>query len=903
MATQAAKQMVSNPRRPAASAGDPILVSKIAAPDVPHWAVRRPRLTDLIAQGTRRCPLTVVTGPVGAGKTMALAMWAAAEPGPVAWVSLDEYNTRPGIFWSYVVAALGRCGVAVSGALPGGARGRPGESLFPLRLASGLAAQDPPVTLVLDDLHLITEPTVLGGLDFLVRSVGSGLRLVAASRTDPQLPMHRYRLTGQLACIQGTDLAFSAAETGVLLAQHGCTLSADSLNCLMRKTEGWAAGLRLAAISLAVHPDPDRFVKELLAEDSALSGYLADEVLNTQPPEVRDLLLRTSILEHVNAEAAGELAGNRQAGRILAELAHANAFVQPIGCGWYRYHTLFAETLRRRLRLECPDQIASLHRQAARWYERNGQLTEAVRHATEVGDWQLAASMVVDGLAIGEIIEPKASPSLAEEFVKMPPGEAWPEPQPYLVRAAVTLSAGRPEPAAAALDAAEKILDRLPLDQEAAARLGATMIQLAASRRSGDLAAAAGAVARAEALVGSVSGGRLAQRPEIRAQMLSARGAVELWSGHLDEAARVLESGVAAVAASGGEHGRAACLGHLALTAALRGRLCQAARLADQAMAACTDKRQRPPARHPNPAALVALAWVDAEHHEQRQARSRLKQVDAALALSPDKLIGAIACLIAGYSALAEGRGDAAVQYVARARCGWDVPAWLEQELSLVESRASAAAGQIQEALAAAERAGTGRSPEAAVVLALARAAAGDGENARRTLEPVLAAHDRVPERVRLQACLADARLSYHSGDCARGRRSLGRALRLAERERLRLPFALERGWIGPVLRRDPDLAHAYRHLLPSALSGDRLPAPDGVATEGTTAMPAVEPLTEREREVLRHVSGMLTTAEIASELYISTNTVKSHIKNICHKLAATHRGEAVRRARQLQLI
>ena len=217
------------------------------------------------------------------------------------------------------------------------------------------------------------------------------------------------------------------------------------------------------------------------------------------------------------------------------------------------------------------------------------------------------------------------------------------------------------------------------------------------------------------------------------------------------------------------------------------------------------------------------------------------------------------ACLIAAYSALAEERGDVAVQHVARARSGWDVPAWLEQELVLAESRAS------------------------------------DGLNARHTSGTVLAAHDEVPERVRLQVCLADARLSYHSGDRARGRRSLGRALRLAERERLRLPFVLERGWIGPVLRRDPDLAQTYRHLLPSTLLGNRLP--------GTTTAPVVEPLTEREREVLRHVSGMLTTAEIASELYISTNTVKSHIKNICHKLAATHRGEAVRRARQLQLI
>jgi len=878
MAVQAAKQVVTSSRRSAAFAGDPILVSKITAPDLPGWVIQRPRITKMIAQGTRWCPVTVVSGPVGAGKTMALALWAAAAaPGPVAWVCLDEYNTRPGAFWSHVVAALQRCGVAVSGVLPGASRGRPAENLFLLRLASALAAQDPPVTLVLDDLHLITEPKVLNGLDFLVRSVGSGLRLVASARADPLLPMHRYRLTGRLADIQGTDLAFSADEARLLLAQHGCTLSPDSFECLMQQTEGWAAGLRLAAISMAAHPDPDRFVKELLAEDSSLTSYLAEEILNIQPPEVRELLLSTCLLEHINADVASELAGSGQAGRILADLAHANAFVQPIGHGWYRYHTLFAEMLRLTLRLECPDRIASLHRQAARWNERNGQLTDAVRHATEAGDWQLAASMVVDGLAIGEIIEPTESPSLADAFARMPLGERWPEPQPYLVCAAAAFSAGRPELAAAALDAAETLLDRLPADQEAAGRLAATMIRFAASRRSGDLTAAAEAIACAEALTDEISGGTLAQHAGIRGQVLSARGAVELWSGRLNEAVHILDSGVAAAAAPGGEHPRAACLGHLALATALRGRLDHAARLADQAAAACANNGQ-----HPNPAALVALAWVGLERHEQRQVHRRLKQVDAALTLSPDRLIGTIACLIAAYSALADGRGDVAVQYVARARSEWDVPAWLEQELSLAESRASAAAGQIREAL-------------------------------------VLAAHDGVPERVRLQACLADARLSYHSGDRARGRRSLRRALRLAERERLRLPFILERGWIGPVLRRDPDLAQTYRHLLPSALCGNQLPAPLGAGTPGSTGTaardatdaqapgmttaPVVEPLTEREREVLRHVSGMLTTAEIASELYISTNTVKSHIKNICHKLAATHRGEAVRRARQLQLI
>jgi LuxR family transcriptional regulator, maltose regulon positive regulatory protein len=180
---------------------------------VPGWAVPRPRITELIARGRRWCPLTVVTGPAGTGKTMALALWAAAEPRTVAWVSLDELDNRPGAFWAYVVAALRRSGVAVPRALPA-ARGRDAGHVFLLWLASVLAAQDPPVTLVLDDLHLLTDSKVLDGLDHVLRNVGPGLRLVVSARMDPLLPLYRYRLAGELTEIRAGDLAFTVAETG-----------------------------------------------------------------------------------------------------------------------------------------------------------------------------------------------------------------------------------------------------------------------------------------------------------------------------------------------------------------------------------------------------------------------------------------------------------------------------------------------------------------------------------------------------------------------------------------------------------------------------------------------------------------------------------------------------------------
>ncbi|HYB15616.1 MAG TPA: LuxR C-terminal-related transcriptional regulator [Streptosporangiaceae bacterium] len=897
MAAHVADQPATHPRRPAVSSGDPILEAKITAPSVPEWAVQRPRITKMIAVSTRSCPLTVVTGPPGAGKTMALALWAAAEPGPVAWVGLDEFDNRPGVFWSYVLAALGRCGVVVPRALRSAVRGREADDGFLLRLAATLADQDPTVTLILDDLHLLTEPQVLKGLDFVLRNSGTGLRLAVSSRMDPLLPLHRYRLTGQLTEIRARDLAFSVAEAGLLLAQHGSTLTAEWLESLTHRTEGWAAGLRLAAISLGTHPDPGRFLTELIIEDSALTGYLVDEVLNAQPPQVRDVLLSTSILKQVSADISVELVGDEQAAGILATLARTNAFVQPIGSGWYRYHTLFAEMLRLKLRHEHPDRVTVLHARAASWYRRNGKLTDAVRHAALIGDWPLAADMVVDGLAIGQLIAPRADQLLAAEFAGMPPGRAWSEPAPHLVAAAMALAAGQHESCAAALEAADRILERLPADQQVTAQLTGAIIRLYVCLRTGDLVAAAAAVIRAELLVSKMPSGMLTRNPDITQRVLAGRGAVELWSGHLDEAARILEAG--ADAAPPAEYDATGCLGYLALAEALRGRLYRAAELAGQVTHAAGEHRSADDI--PAPAALIALAWVYLQRNELRETRLCLKQADSALSVTPDKLIATAAYLVAAGGALAEGRALVAVQIIARARSGGPVPAWLDYQLGLAESRALVAAGDVQGALTAAERAGRGTSLEATVTIAQAWAAAGDGDNAQRALQPALTGGSRVPDRIRMQAWLVDARLNYASGNQAHGRRSLASALRLAEPEQLRLPFTVESSWLGPVLQRDPELTGPHRQLLAPALPHEQLPST--ASPPDQAAILVVEPLTEREREVLRHVSGMLNTAEVASEMYISVNTVKTHLRNIYRKLAAAHRSEAVRRARELELI
>ena len=238
---------------------------------------------------------------------MAAAMWAAsASPGPVVWIALDRYDNRPKIFWSYVVAALRRAGITVPRVLSAPTRAAV-DHAFLLRLASVLADLDAPVTMILDDLHLVTEPAILDGLAYVLRNATPGLHLVVSSRMDPLLPLHRYRLTGELAEIRADDLAFSVPESSSLLAHHGITLPAAALERLTQRTEGWAAGVRMAALSLDGHPEPEQFVKELDADDSAVTGYLVDEVLNAQLPATRELLLRTSILDCVSADLASEL--------------------------------------------------------------------------------------------------------------------------------------------------------------------------------------------------------------------------------------------------------------------------------------------------------------------------------------------------------------------------------------------------------------------------------------------------------------------------------------------------------------------------------------------------------------------------------------------------------------------
>jgi LuxR family transcriptional regulator, maltose regulon positive regulatory protein len=897
----------SKPRR--GGTRNPVLQSKITTPAQPSWIVPRPRLEKRIAQGTRG-PLTSVTGPPGAGKTLAVASWAAGQDtGPVAWVTVDGYDNSPEVLWPYVVEALRQAGVPVGRAAASLARGEMAGHVFLLQLASALAGQDPAVTLVIDDFHLLTDTAVLAGLAYVLKNARPALRLVVTSRIDPPLPLHQYRLTGDLTEIRAGELAFSVSEVASLVAQHGVTLSPAALESLTEKGEGWAAGLRMAAMSMADHPDPDQFVKNLTAEDCAVAGYLVQEVLDVQAPDVRDLLLRTSVLEQVNPGIASALLERDEVADTFEALVRGNSFVLPVGDDWYRYHSLFRGVLRLKLRRERPEIIPGLYRKAARWYQRAGMLAEAVRAAANAGDWSLVAAIMVDELAIGQLTGPAHGEIPTEGFHAIP--EADVSPQFLLAAAAVALSESSVQAAEAPLAAARKVLGRRSEDDDILSRFAACMIQSSMAFRRGSLDDLAEATAMAERLLDKIPQAVLAGHQHAVARVLLGRGALELWSGNpgvavglFGRAARVLEDVIADLEAGRPElqtrrNELAACRGYLALTEALRGRVNTAGEIAGSGTVLLSDGR----ARRLDARSSLALALVRLEHGEFSASRALLKTAYAALDAHPDRLAGAVGALVLARGSLAEGRTRTVLETIERARCAGPLPPLLDHLLAGTELQAHVVSGDGRAALETARYLGSQSGADVRVMLSRAWLAAGDLAAARRALAPVLdTPAGEKSARVPLEAWLADALVSFRGGDEPRGLRSLEHALKLGAADKRRLPFLVERDWLRPLLLRHPELASRHRHLLGPGLAVPGIvPAQRDPADHDASVI--VDRLTSRERDVLSRVAEMLDTADIAAGMYISVNTVKTHLKSIFRKLGASDRGEAVRLARQHNML
>lgn len=902
------RELVDQPR--AEEITDDWSSSKIGVPELPGWVVSRPRLTARIGAGSRG-QLTVVTGAPGAGKTVAVASWVAslanmATPITIAWVSGDDGDCDPELFWCYLLEALRHAGVDLPPAARSPFRTDGIDHLRITELASVLTRRERPVVLVLDDFRPAVGSVLVAAMVYLLKLARSRLRLVVISRRDFPLPLHRYRLTGDLAEIRSDDLAFTELETDELMTQHNVVLRRESVRALRERTEGWAAGLRLAAMSMDGHPDPDEFVEHITSGDHAIAGYLVEEVLDAQSPTVRRLLLTTSILDRVNAEIAAELTPGT-AGTEFSVLVGQNAFIRPLGHGWYRYHRMFQDMLRLRLRHEHPGQTTVLHRRACAWFSAQGLLTEAVRHATAADDWRLASTLVVDRLAIGAVLGLRPAPLLTAALGQMSALVASADLEPALVAAALALGCGDEEGCRSALRRGAQLLGERPQNDAAAARLTAALLRLVHARGYHE-AGAGNAVADVEMLLKRFQYGLLEGLPDLRSLALAGRADAEMWAGRWAQAADSFAAAHAAAVEADSTVLRFDCLARRALVEAFRGRWGCAAELATQA--APLASMQTSPISQGVAVLRVVQGWIALQRYQLADARRVLDQADSAL---PDAhpWTAAVRALVSAQIDVAQGYDHRAVDTLRGTRTARSIPSWLVRRLMLTESRAYTAMGAPVAAWQATIRAGGTHTADGAVALARAQLSAGHPAAAAATLRPTLAEAVTVRSDVRVEAWLLDAQSCYVTGNPSRGRRSLDRALRLGDREQVRLPFAGCLLWLRSVLASNQDLARQYVRLLEPLRIGPRGIGPRGIGAgqcDEHGGAPDQGPLlsgklSDRELEVLQQLAQMRTSEEIATEMFVSINTVKTHLKSIYRKLAVTRRGDAVRRAHQLGLL
>lgn len=387
--------------------------------------------------------VVLVCAPAGSGKTMLVRSWLEADEllERTAWVAVEPRERDAQHFWLSVIDALaGAAGGAVERIGP--TPGFRGEAVVE-RLLEDLRSVEEPLVLVLDDLHELQSPEALRWLELLIARRTAHLSLILTSRAEAQLNLHRLRLAAELIEIRAADLRFTPQEAGELLRASEIELSDEAVALLHERTEGWVAGLRLAAISLGGQADPERFVRDFSGSERNVAGYLMAEVLERQPPEVRELLLRTGILDRVTGRLADAMTGRSGSERILLDLEQANAFVTSLDADrtWFRYHHLFADFLRLELRRTDPSSIDSLHRTAARWYEEHGHPAEAIRHAAATSDWTYAGRVLADSY-LSLILDGRLG-TVAGLLATLPREAAAEEPELAIVVAGARLFEGR----------------------------------------------------------------------------------------------------------------------------------------------------------------------------------------------------------------------------------------------------------------------------------------------------------------------------------------------------------------------------------------------------------------------------------------------------------------------------
>lgn len=861
----------------APSDGHHVLRARLTPPPPPRPHVRREGAEERVRDGLAG-PLTLIRGPAGAGKTvLATRSFAARPPTDAAvWLTVEPGDT-PQSFWSHLSA-----GLAAHGLRAPRPYGNPGRRYLN-RLADALEESGRRTVVFLDQFDTARAPEIAEGLDHLLHHSGAGLRVLVTCRAEPALPLHRFRAAGTLTEVLDADLRFTVGQAAELLAGHGLDVPAPDVRLLVERTGGWAAGLRLTALAMCGARDPAAFVRDFAADHTAIADFLTAEVLDARTEADRQLLLHVSVLDPVLPDLADALTGRGDSDATLARLARSGAFVtaEPPN---YRLHPLFAETLRAHLRRRHPGLERTLRRRAARLLVEADLPMAAVAQAAAAGDWQYAAELVVDQLALGRFLDEPGG-ELRRVFVHLP--DRCDGAAADLVRAARELA---DRDLRGGLDALRRADAQLARENDPRGAAGSAFLRVLAGRLADDAEVTRRAAADTARLMRAVPARLLDARPEIPAVIDGALGAVELDAGHLDTAEHDLATCVVTAASAGLDRPRYDALALLALTEALQGRLRAAQTHAEEADAVAErcglDGRR-------SGIDQLALAMAAVEHDDTAAARTRLDAANAAMApsVSPVALVES-AALEARLCAADNGpRAFAAVAHARSALAGRPVEDWALDELEIAEASVHLGLG---DARAAADllAAGCPDRPEHMLARARALLAAGQTEEALELVAAIPADNATAP--VRTGASLLGARAALEADAIDDALLLFREALGHARPERLRRVFTESGPWVRRLLRRDPRLAHSHAWLTPAR---PHPPMP------GTAAPGLVAPLTTREREVLAQAAQMLSVDEIAGALTVSPNTVKTHLKAIYAKLCVARRSDAVHRARDLGIL
>jgi len=883
----------------------PLLQTKLYIPPPRPDLVSRPRLLQRLDEGLRLGhELTLVSAPAGFGKTTLLSAWLRRTDASVGWLSLDENDNDLTRFLRYLSAALAQAAPDLSLPPPGGPAASVEATLVPL--INQLAGLSAPLVLALDDYHLIANPAIDEALVFLIDNAPPALHLVIATRADPSFPLPRWRARQQLVEIRADDLRFTQAETAEFLrATLDLSLDDRDVAALDVRAEGWIAALRLAALSLRGQQDVSDFVEAFSGSHRYLLDYLVEEVLQQQEPAVRAFLLQTSVLERLNAALCDAVldGGETPAQHMLAQLEHANLFLVPLDDErrWYRYHRLFRDFLRARLDMEQHDLAPALHRRAAQWFAAAGSTDEAVHHALAAPDHDLAAALIAR--AYPAMLQRGEVATLKRWVEALPQSLRRDDPALMLAHAwtrVVTLDVEDMEDSLADLQRlVETKLDITPEDR-AAVRGEILTIRAARAFAMGDME---GTIEHAEQA--------LVELPEedgvLRSVVAHNLGNARSFLGEMEAASAAYAQAIREGRRSGNHFLAFSAIVNLGELRRLHGRWREAEILYREALAWAETHQAQPL----DGLVHVGLGLIHWDRWELIQARHHLQLgIDLSRRAGAHTLVatasGALACL-----ARHQGKEE-------------EARSWLEQTLTLARRLDYAEAAGFADLLEvqchiargnreALERWLAQRQPldhpsldlralEAQMV-AHARLALGDARGALDELAHVRESAESARWTQRLvEALVLEAQAHQALGQRSSALTRLETALDLGRPEGFVRPFVQAGEPLGPLVTQlatsDPSMEIERRAFIETILAALDLPV-----EMSPPAGALIEPLTERELEVLRLLPTELTTPEIAERLVISYHTVRTHLKHIYGKLDAHSRHEAVTRAKTLDLL